>query len=159
MSVLVRRAGRRDLSELQTLWERLREIETKADSRLALAKGADRLVAEHREVILADPRSAFFVAEDHGDLIGYLHAQIAPNDPIYARERYGTIVDLYVNADRRRQGVGSQLLGFCIEWFQGQNLAEYRVASSVHNPAAQRFFEHHGALPLTVVLTSGISAS
>ena len=151
MTVMVRRAGRRDLSELQTLWEQLREIETKADPRLALSTGADRFVAEHREVILADPRSALFVAENQGDLVGYLHAQIDPNDPIYARERYGTVVDLFVSESHRRQGVGSQLLHYCREWFEGQNLSEYRVATSVHNPAAQKFFEHHGALPLTVL--------
>ena len=151
MAPLVRRAGRRDLEGIQSLWERLRDVQAKGDDRLAPLTVASRLVREHREAILADPRTAFFVAEERGELIGFLHAQIDPNDPIYAPERYGTIVDLFVAEPSRGQGVGGQLLEYCVEWLRSHNLAEFRVATPADNEAARRFFEARGARPLFVV--------
>jgi len=148
---LVRRAGRRDLEGIQSLWERLREDEAKLDDRFAPVVGASRLVREHREAILADPRTGFFVAEEQGELIAFLHAQIDPNDPIYAPERYGTIVDLFVAEPSRGQGVGSQLLEYCKEWLHSHNLSEFRVAIPAGNEAARRFFEERGTSPRSVV--------
>ena len=58
MAVLARRAGRRDLEAILARWLELREIEAKADARLAPSKNASQIVSEHREVILADPRTA-----------------------------------------------------------------------------------------------------
>jgi GNAT superfamily N-acetyltransferase len=151
MACIVRRAGRRDLEAIQSLWERLRELQVKADSRLAPAAAAERLVAEHREVVLADPNTSFLVAEEQGEVLGFLHAQIEQGDPIYALERYGTIVDLFVLELRRGEGIGEQLLQSCLEWFRSLNLQEYRISTPVHTPEAQRFLEKHGALPLFVV--------
>jgi GNAT superfamily N-acetyltransferase len=151
MACIVRRAGRRDLDAIQSLWELLRELQVKADSRLAPAAAAERLVAEHREVVLADPNTSFLVAEEQGEVLGFLHAQIEQGDPIYALERYGTIVDLFVLELRRGEGIGEQLLQSCLEWFRSLNLQEYRISTPVHTPEAQRFLEKHGALPLFVV--------
>ncbi len=156
MPVVVRRAGRRDLDAIQSLWRRAREHDAKRDSRLALAPNAERSVSEHREVTLADPRTAFLVAEDKGELIGFLHAQISPNDPAYKTDRYGTIVDLFIAEERRRQGIGSRLLDYCKEWFVSHNLSEYRVATPVHTPDAARFLEQQGAQPLSVVYSSAL---
>ncbi len=151
MSVLIRRAGRRDLERIQILWQRLRELQAKVDARLTPSKDAPQVVREHREVILADPRTAFFVAEEKGKILGYLHAQIETNDPTYDPPRFGTIVDLVVREDRRNERIGSRLLECCREWFISHGLSEYRVAVPVQQPDAQRFFTRAGAPPLRTI--------
>ncbi len=145
MIVLVRRAGRRDIEPIQSLWQSLRELQSKADSRLTPTKDAAQVVRQHREVILADPRTAFFVAEERGRILGYLHAQCETNDPIYDPQKYGMIVDLIVNEDRRREGIGTRLLEYCKEWFVSQGLSEYRISVPVQQPDAERFLERTGA--------------
>ena len=150
MSVLIRKAGRRDLEPIQGLWQALRELQAKVDPRLTPSKDGPQVVREHREVILADPRTAFFVAEEQGKILGYLHAQIETNDPIYEPPKFGMIVDLVVREDRRREGIGSRLLEYCKEWFGSHGLTEYRVAVPVEQPDAQRFFARTGAPPLLV---------
>ncbi len=151
MSVLVRRAGRRDLERIQSLWQQLRELHAKVDPRLTPSKDAAQIAQEHREVILADPRTAFFVAEEKRKILGYLHAQIETNDPIYDPPRFGTIADLVLLDDRRNEGIGSRLLECCKEWFVSHGLSEYRVAVPMQQPDAQRFFARAGAPPLMVI--------
>ena len=151
MSVLVRRAGRRDLEPIQSLWQLLRELQAKLDPRFVLSKDAAQIVQEHREVILADPRTVFFVAEEKGKLLGYLHAQIDTNDPTCDPPKYGTIVDLVLREDRRNEGIGSRLLECCKEWFVSHGLSEYRVAVPMQQPEAQRFFARAGAPPLMLI--------
>lgn len=156
MSILVRRAGRRDLKDIHGLWMRIRELEANADSRLAPAKNAAQIASEHREVILGDPRTAFFVAEDHGAVCGFLHARIEQNDPIYATERYGVIADLFVDEERRGDGIGTRLLNYCLEWFASHGLDSYRIDTPTELPLATRFFERSGAVRLSSRLSAPV---
>jgi GNAT superfamily N-acetyltransferase len=157
MSVLSRRAGRRDLEAIQARWLELRESEAKSDARLAPSKNAAQITAEHREVILADRRTAFFVAEDWGDIVGYLHAQIEQDDPAYDTGSYGLIADLFVDLDRRNQGIGSALLRCAAEWFGSHGMREYRVRTPVSHPEARAFFERAGATELRTTLSAPVS--
>jgi GNAT superfamily N-acetyltransferase len=150
MSALVRRAGRRDLDAIHALWGSLRELEAKLDPRLAPSADADAVTREHREVILADPRTVFFVSEEQGKVIGFLHAQIDANDPAYEPARYGTIVDLFVEAGRRGEGTADALLESCLEWFHSHGLTEYRIDLPALNRDAQAFFEKQKAAPLAI---------
>jgi GNAT superfamily N-acetyltransferase len=156
MKVLVRRAGRRDLDPIHARWLRLREAEAKADARFAPSKNADQVARDHRELILADPRTAFFVAEERGELVGFLHAQIEQNDPSYEVERYGRIVDVYVDDTRRRQGVGSALLRCCVEWFASLGMPEYHVRTPIAHPDAATFFERAGASVVSITLSARV---
>ncbi len=156
MSVIVRRAGRRDLDAIHALWRALREAAAKADPRFALAGDADARVRDHREVILADPRTRFFVAEEQGRVLGYLHAQVDANEPEYETTRFGTIVDLIVREDRRREGIAAALLDSCKEWLRSLGVTEYRAAIPVHAPGAQLLFQNLGATALATTLTAAL---
>jgi GNAT superfamily N-acetyltransferase len=150
MSALVRRAGRRDLDAIHALWGSLRELEAKLDPRLTPSADADAVTREHREVILADPRTVFFVCEEQGKVIGFLHAQIDANDPAYEPARYGTIVDLFVDAGRRGEDTADALLETCLEWFRSHGLTQYRIDVPALNRDAQAFFEKQKADPLAI---------
>jgi GNAT superfamily N-acetyltransferase len=156
MSVIVRRAGRRDLDAIHALWRALREAAAKADPRFALAGDADARVRDHREIILADPRTRFFVAEEQGFVLGYLHAQVDANDPEYETTRYGTIVDLIVREDRRREGIAKALLESAKEWLRSLGVKEYRAAIPAHSPEAALLFERDGAAPLSATYTAAL---
>lgn len=153
MGAIVRRAGRRDLPSIQALWEGLRALGASADPRLRPSANAGKLVAEHREVLLGDPRTAFFVAEEQAEIVGFLHAQIEPNDPVLRPERYGTVVDLFVADSSRGKGVGSQLLARSEEWFRSHNLSQIRIAVPVGHGTAGPFLLRRGAQALSTLYT------
>jgi GNAT superfamily N-acetyltransferase len=141
MSALVRKAGRRDLAALHALWRSRREQEAKLDPRLAPSTDADAVAREHRAVILADPRTAFFVADAQGEVVGFVHAQIDANDPAYEPARYGTIVDLFVREDRRAEGTAAALLESCKEWLRSHAVTEYRTTVPWLDAQARSFAE------------------
>jgi len=144
MAVLVRRAGRRDLEAIHGLWQALRALEAKLDFGDRLAIRAEELVREHREMILADPRTAILVAEQQGRVLGYVHGQVETNDPVYLPERYGVIVDLIVCEGHRREKIGTRLFEACREWFVSRGIGELRLHVPVSAGDAQRFFEAVG---------------
>ena len=157
MAVLARRAGRRDLDAIQTRWLELRESEAKADARLGPSKNAAQIAREHREVVLADRRTAFFVAEDMGEIVGYLHAQIEQDDPSYATGNYGRVADLFVDLERRKQGIGRLLLRCAVEWFASHGTSEYRVSTPAAHPEARAFFQRAGLTELSTTLSAPVS--
>lgn len=154
--MLARRAGRRDLDAIQARWLELRESEAKADPRLAPSKNSAQIAREHREAILGDRRTAFFVAEDHGEIVGYVHAQIEQDDPSYASGSYGLVADLFVDPGRRTQGIGSALLRCAIEWFSSLGMREYRVRTPAALAPARAFFERAGATELSTTLSAPV---
>ncbi len=154
MTIIFRRAGRRDLKDIHALWQALRELEAKSDPRLALRKEAIEILRDHREVVLADSRTGIFVAEEAGEILGYVHAQIEINDPRHDPPKLGRIVDLIAREERRRQGIGTRLLGTAKEWLASMGMSEYRTTLPVHLPDGQRFFERAGAQVCEVTLRS-----
>ena len=154
MSVIVRTAGRRDLDAIHALWRELREEQAKADPRLALARESYAQAREHREVILADPRTRLLVAEEGGNVLGYLHAQVDQLDPVYALARVGTLVDVMVRPDQRRQGIGTRLLEACRDWLRSLGLVEMRVAVPDFAHGAERFFQQAGAVRIESTLAA-----
>jgi len=156
MSVILRRAGRRDLEGIQVLWMALREQYAKADPRFLVSPDAARAGREHREAILADPRTRFFVAEEGSEILAYLHAQIEGSGPDHSPARWGEILDLAVRDDRRGEGIGSRLLACGLEWLESCGVAQYRVAVPSLMPEACRFFERHGGLPLQQILQADL---
>ncbi len=151
MSVIVRRAGRRDLKKIQPLWQALRELEMKLDERMKIVKDAADLAREHHEVVLADPRTALFVAEEKEIVLAYLHAQIESNDPTRLPERYGVILDLIVQDSRRREGIGTRLLECTREWFESQGIDELRVRTLARDNVAHDFLKQNELSPRFVM--------
>ncbi len=156
MNVIVRGAGRRDLDAIHALWLQLREAQAKADPRLALAAETETRAREHREAILADPRTRFFVAEEQGRVLGFLHAQVEANDPAYETARFGVIVDVIVREDRRREAIGTRLLEAAKEWLRSAGLTEYRVAIPAPFAESAGLFERDGAERLTTTLVGSL---
>jgi len=154
MKVIVRRAGRRDLEGIHSLWLMLQEVRTKTDTRFQLSKNAPELASDHREVILADPNSAFFVAEEQREIVGYLHAQAETNDPTQEPLRIGRIVELVVREDLRRTGIGSRLFSYCKEWLGSLGIVEYHATVPTQDSAAQQFLATQSTTPLTITYQS-----
>ena len=159
MNVIVRRAGRRDLEQIHELWRVLRSLEAAADPRLAPSKDEDEIISKHREVILADPRTGLFVAEEGARTVGYVLSQIEIDEPVRSPSRVGRIVELIVLEEHRRKRIGSRLLECAKEWLSSRGLTDYTADLPILLPDARRFLERAGATEFRITLRASTTSA
>jgi GNAT superfamily N-acetyltransferase len=112
------------------------QLSTQLGYDLEVAAAAERLAR-----ILPRPDQQFFVADQDGRAVGWLHACIA--DYIDA-VRFVMIAGLVVDREQRRLGIGRALMARAEAWAVEQGCALVRLTSSVTRTAAHRFYEEIG---------------
>lgn len=97
---------------------------------------ADRYSTARIHSQLADPRHAWWVAEQQQTLVGFAHAM---------REDAGSKLDkLYIHPDRQRQGIGSALLRTVRDWARQQQASYLRLQVNRGNAQAIAAYLKYG---------------
>jgi len=157
MTTLLRGAGRRDLEAIHALWKERRDLEVKLDPSIVWAQKAEATAREHRELVLADPRTRFVVADHQGQVVGFAHAQIETNELEFLPERYGVLVDLVVHPEHRGLGLGRRLLEQIDEWLHSRGIEELRARVLECDAAAREFLARAGASASLVVFRRSVT--
>lgn len=95
---------------------------------------------------LAEGRGQIWVAEDRGEVIGFLLGAMAEElDPVLnVRRTAFTVITMVVRETYRRKGVGSQLLRQAEAWAKSQGINDLELEVYEFNEGAIRAFENHG---------------
>ncbi len=130
-----------------------------AASPIFLRMGAARPPEIQRRT-LADPRVATFVAEEAGRTIGMLRIGPSANDVATIVRDPGTasITSAYTVADRRGDGVATQLLDAALRWARSEGYVRSAVDHESANGEASRFWTRHFT-PVTVSLVRRLPAN
>jgi len=91
----------------------------------------------HRDV-------AVFIAEDGGNVVGYVYAGIEPQSWKELRDTAGFIHDIVVDELARRRGIAESLISAAIEWLQNQGVPRVVLWTAEKNNTAQRLFTKLG---------------
>lgn len=89
-------------------------------------------------------RLVTFVAQNSGDNIGYCIASVD--------DLAGEIDSIFVQAQHRRTGVGSELIILALQWLENQGCATIRVGIAQGNEAALDFYRRFGFAERMVVM-------
>lgn len=94
--------------------------------------GDERVRAE-----VASDDSPVIVAEEDGEVVGFTHGVVSQTEGV------GTVLRLYVDPDRRREGIGGALLSTIEERLAADSI---RLQATVlaANEAGRRFYEESG---------------
>ena len=87
---------------------------------------------------------AVFVAEQSGDVIGYVYAGIEPQSWKELREMAGFIHDVVVSGEAQRGGVASALVESACDWLRSIGAPRVVLWTAEKNDAAQRLFTRLG---------------
>jgi ribosomal protein S18 acetylase RimI-like enzyme len=87
---------------------------------------------------------AIFVAEQDGQVVGYVYAGLEPQSWKELREAAGFIHDVIVDAAGRRTGVASSLVEAAAQWLKARGAPRVLQWTASPNEAAQRLFERLG---------------
>lgn len=89
------------------------------------------------EEFLSAPGARAWVAEEEGDLVGFVIVR-------RVRPDRGHVITLDVRQDRRRRGLGGKLLETAESWLAGQGVKRMRLETAVENTAAVAFWQQAG---------------
>jgi GNAT superfamily N-acetyltransferase len=101
----------------------------------------EREVSARLARVLAEPAQAVFVAEERGEIRGWVHVLEFLS---LASEPAGLIAGLVVDARARRAGVGRGLVTAAEDWARARGLTSMRLRSRVARSGARAFYERIG---------------
>jgi len=127
----------------------------------------DRLIPTHEEntkretefvnkLIAEDPRQVL-VAEEGGNLIGYVMCQRQTKTALQMRHQWGYISDLYVVPSNRRHGVGRDLLRACLDYLQSTGVSHARLGVWSPNSRAIQLYKQLGFKEYMLMMEAELS--
>jgi ribosomal protein S18 acetylase RimI-like enzyme len=146
MPVTIRRAERHDLPPLGRLGAMLMRTHYDFDPRRFLPPGrsAEHGYGQFLGSVIEAPDSCVFVADDGGEIAGYVYVALEPLSWKELRGPAGFIHDIAVAEDARRGGIARQLLAAAIDWLREHDAPRVILWTAAPNEAAQRLFHDLG---------------
>ena len=126
-------------------FDRLRFIEPRPD--------AERGYASFLGLVLKDEDSAVFVADDDGEVAGYVFAALEPHSWKELRGPAGFIHDLVVDEHAYRKGIGAELMNAAIRWLRERGAPRVVLGTAVQNSPAQALFKRLGFRETMIEMT------
>jgi ribosomal protein S18 acetylase RimI-like enzyme len=99
------------------------------------------------------PESCVLVAEEAGDVIGYVYATIENTNWMELRGPCGVIQDIYVDEARRHAGAGRQLLRAAVDWILAHGRSQVVLHTKTKNEHAKHLFATFGFRSTMVEMT------
>ncbi len=90
-----------------------------------------------------------FVAEikNTKKIVGYIMGVRAKNPPVFKTKEFGSVYDIFVTEQYRRQDIGEYLVLEVKTWCKNQGLQRVEMSASPKNPAAIAFWKKMGFTP------------
>jgi ribosomal protein S18 acetylase RimI-like enzyme len=89
-------------------------------------------------------RFNIYVAEDGGQVLGYIVLRIDELLSSAFKQRWGIIASFALRSDSRGKGIGSILLAKALEWFREKGAERIDVSTDAENIAAIQCYEKYG---------------
>ena len=145
-SFVIRRASEEDAPALGRLGALLLRAHHGCDPQRFMAPGRHPEAGYGSFLVsqLGDEDVAVFVAEQDGEVIGYVYAGLEPRSWKELREACGFIHDVAVVEHGRRGGAATALIDAAAEWLRGRGAPRVVLWTAERNAGAQRLFDRLG---------------
>lgn len=149
--VVIRAASDEDLDDVMTLYAEFHAFHV--DGVPDRLRPMPPQTPEEREAlraqicaILADSRSALFVAKIPGEVVGLAEVYLRQDDtnPLRHAYTYGYLQSLMVSASQRQTGIGRQLMMAAEAWARSLGASELRLEMWEFPAGPLRFYEAQG---------------
>jgi len=85
----------------------------------------------------AEISTKLVVAEEEGEIVGFMLCMLEPNIPVYKERKIGVISDVFVKEQRRRKGLAKKMLDFAARWFKKNKVRTVRLNVAANNLEAR----------------------
>jgi len=143
MDVMIRKAAFEDVKQLQALYIDFFAYNSQMQPKYY--KEAE-VTEEYPKSVITSDKEAIFVAEADGNAVGFIHMQENHTPPYksFVPHKYAEIIEFFVAAEFRRQGIGLKLFNAARIWSKGRKL-DYIEAMVLANAKGEiQFYEKEG---------------
>ncbi len=145
MEVITREAVPSDFDELQFLFSCIDEVHSDALPDTFRPPEEINRPKDLIEKFISDDKTALFVSEFNGSLVGLVHAEIrTANHPILTPKTYGHISDIVTHPKHRGKGVAALLMKHVDAWLNSKSVKEVNLTVFNFNKEAISFYENLG---------------
>ena len=89
--------------------------------------------AKYLEKRFSEKSTRLIVAQENGELVGFMLCLLQPNAPIFKERTIGVISDVYVKEGRRRKGVAKEMLKVALRWFKKNRVRTVSLSVAAAN--------------------------
>ena len=139
----VRRATVDDVKSVVKMWKKLMKNQLELMGQCAsqhcldlrLKDDAGYIFENFLEGTILSKDGMVFVSEIDKKLVGYIIVLIQKNIPVFKLEKYGEIIDLYVEEEFRGRRISSKLMEKALRWCKRNNVKKVSLKVIPSNPA------------------------
>lgn len=155
MGVLIRKATTNDLDAVGRLGAALLRAHYAFDPLRFMAAGADAEsgYAWFLGTQLDRADSLVLVADDDGQVVGYLYAGIEPRNWKELRDEAGFVHDILVDEGSRGAGLAQHLMDAALAWFRERGVPRAILWTAAANSRAQGLFDRLGFRSTMIEMT------
>jgi ribosomal protein S18 acetylase RimI-like enzyme len=145
MKLTIRKARLEDAEQLAKLylqfWEAHKNPSPLHEPRVKV--DYNNLVKDAKKTI-KDKEIYTYVAEENGEIVGYIGFLIWTNISYFKIRKYGYIDEIVVDKKHRKTGIARQLLDFTEELFRKRGIRYIQLRVELKNEIAQKAWEKMG---------------
>jgi ribosomal protein S18 acetylase RimI-like enzyme len=141
--LVVDQARTSDIKAVLRLWDALMDEHAREHSAFRRRPHASQYL--HRSFLqtLHQPHQLLLVLRHQEIPVGFLSASIL-RSPLLLENRFGQLIDMYLEPRWRGRGYGSALVEAALAWFREQRIQQVEINVALHNAEGQRFWQRHG---------------
>ena len=148
----IRKAALKDLNGIVKVWEDfIRDHDkivlsknNKLKQHILRRKDASEIFRKFAKKNITSKEGEIFIAEDGGNLVGYILLLIKENIPVFKIKRIGYISDLYLKKEYRGIRISSKLKDEAIKWFRKKGIRYISIAVNANNLSAHSIYDKWG---------------
>jgi ribosomal protein S18 acetylase RimI-like enzyme len=151
----IRKAEPRDMPALGRLGALLIRTHYDFDSKRFLApiEGTEAGYAAYLGHLLDSSEDCIFVAEQDGQVVGYVWAELEPMSWKELRGPAGFVQDLIVAESARRRGIATELLRAALDWLREHGAPRVILWTAAPNDGARALFRRAGFRETMIEMT------
>lgn len=132
------------------LWEKLAKHHERLSDRFELAWDSKRHWRAYLEKRFSEISTKLIVAEEAGNIVGFMLCMLSPNVPIFKERKIGIIADVYVLEERRRKGVARKMLDVAVRWFRKNKARSVQLGVAHDNMEGRAVWRSIGFEPYMI---------
>ncbi len=145
----IRKSQNKELDQIIKLWKKYKEFEEKfvnlkKQSYIKKRKEAEENMRKYFKRCIKDNEAEIFVAEEKGEIVGFMLISKSKGDDIHKFDFYGEMNYAYIKPEFRGQGVASKFFKKAKKWFRENEIQYLKLDVNIKNKKARNIYEKWG---------------